>query len=104
MRHLLANYLPRAVIKRKRILKLLRKSAAANRRDVEQQTVLRIIKQQTLLQFARLMNALADHPRGQHGRRDMAGLISHQAVVRAGDQTLDAIRSVRRYGEDPLRR
>src|SRR5437763_30903 len=47
VRELVADDLARAIVKRECILKLLGKSAAADGRDIEQQTILRIIELQT---------------------------------------------------------
>jgi hypothetical protein len=72
------------------ILKLLGKGPAANRRDVQQQAVLRIIQFQSGTQFGLFVNSLAYDACRQHGRCDVSRLISHQASIRARDYTLTA--------------
>src|SRR5213075_199806 len=99
----LADNFSRPVIKRKRVLKLFRKGAAADSSHIHEQAVLRIIKLQAGIQFALLMYALADDPRRQDRRRHARGLVSHYAVVRAHDHALAAIRrALRKDGKNSL--
>src|SRR5690349_24787456 len=62
-RKLLFDRLALAVRESKRILKLLRKRAAADRGDIEQQTVLRILEIQPCRDFRRRVYALAEQTR-----------------------------------------
>src|SRR6266403_294197 len=105
MRQLLSDNFSRTVSEGERILKLLGESPATNRRDIQEQTVLRIIKFQAGAQLGLFVNPLANHPRRQHGRPDVSWLIPHQAAIRTGDDTLAAIRSsFRQHRKDALRR
>ena len=69
-------------------MKLLGDGAAANRRDVQQQTVLRVIEFQPGTQFGLVVNPLADDARRQHRRRDVSRLVPYQTAIGAGDDAL----------------
>src|SRR5258708_26516457 len=105
MRQLLSDNFSRTVSEGERILKLLGESPATNRRDIQEQTVLRIIKFQAGAQLGLFVNPLANHPRRQHGRPDVSRLVPHHAAIRTRDDTLAAIRiSLRQRRKDALRR
>src|SRR5438552_11410312 len=93
------------VKERECILKLLGERAAADRRDVQQQTILRIIQSQARTQFIRLMYSLADDARRLYCRRDESRFVAHHAAIGAGDDTLAAVGGAfGQHCKDALRR
>ena len=105
MPQLLADDLARAIVKRERVLELFGKCAAADCRDIQQQAVLRIIKQQSLFQLTLLVNALTNYSRRQDRRRDVTWLITDHTSIRAGNHIFrSAGRSFRPNSKDTLRR
>ena len=105
VRQFLSDDFTRTVRQSECILKLLGEGAATNRRDIQQQTVLRVFQFQAGTQFRLFVDALANDPRRQHGRRHLSRFVPHQTSIRTGDYTLAAIGiPFRQHRKDALRR